>query len=218
MGFEPVALSQDGGVVQFGPESLGLDVPSALQGVAIAEDGTVWTVHVGRADLTTRATMDATMDDEGRVLGLAAFDGETWRYVPYEGSARGTGNSPAPFVGPDGTIWVAIPDDEGVPAAVGWDGDEWVELGPESGHIVGYPNAQPLPDGRTLFPGPAILDGSTFRRWDPLRLERRDNAYGSLSAAPDGSVWVVAWEWEPDGDRRTPHFYVITPEAVVATE
>jgi len=86
------------------------------------------------------------------------------------------------------------------------------------------------PDGNYWAGWPVVVPEEAIRcvgisRFDGLAWEQHlpGECIGDMDIAPDGSVWLIAWEgpynmsgWPADG--AGPNLYVITPEAVAGTE
>lgn len=127
-------------------------------------------------------------------------------------------------VGPDGTVWIGRNHNvTGEPRTARFDGREWTEYaaGLNGGHVYegGGGWFQAGPDGRVWFnpgdgggcDGVAAFDGESLDHF------LRDMCIFAMDVAPDGHVWLQAGL----DDATRPivmHTYVITPEAVVATE
>ena len=154
-----------------------------------------------------------------------AFDGTDWHVVPAHDGLDWVSSF---AVGPDGTLWtigdslqthhsLARLDDsgwalfteaDGVRPWGGQQADWWtidtIEVAPDGGVWV---NATHDPAG--ACDGLARFDGMAWSSYLPGR------CISDLDFAPDGAVWVVAREPEGASEVNT---YVITPEAVAATE
>jgi len=160
--------------------------------VDVGPDGTVWGISVDESDLP------------GRVL---RFDGSEWEEW-----------EPPDWLAPDGNDWR-------------WNGDEWVVATEYSDDNL-YAQVMPedvrvAPDGAAWvisrlgrwgdqpvctddFGGVSRFDGETWSRF------LSDSCIESMDIAADGSIWLLATE--SDARYPTLHTYVISPEAVVATE
>ena len=132
--------------------------------------------------------------------GLVAFDGSAWSWVPYAGDAAMT-DTLGMAVEADGVVWVGFWQGP----ILSWDGDSWTEHPLEVGRKDRLFPVQSWPNGTVWFGSDARWDGTTLSLAEPVI------PWGSASppaTAPDGSAWTVIEE----------QLYVITPEAVAATE
>jgi sugar lactone lactonase YvrE len=171
---------------------------------AVSPDGDVWLVSEGRM--------------------LLRFDGEGWEAIPGpEGWALGSSLA----IGPDGTLWVndsgdgdvARYDDAGWTTFTDADGVEpWVSTSAYWGYME--PPAVAA-DGSLWLRrseghgcgGTAHYEGTT---WTSYLVGYCIN---DIAIAPDGSAWLGASAYDDDIDIAGPSsLYVITPEAVAATE
>ena len=151
-------------------------------------------------------------------MGLARFDGETWKEVrPFDSEDRYAVRDLA--VGPDGALWASLAGDgdDAQGRLVRRDGEtwdsfdwpSWVERVPEgdSPMLIG-------PEGKVWFREYMMsFDGATWTRYTiPEDDGARNPSVLDLAVAPDGSAWIVA-QLGPKA------VYVIRPEsAVLATE
>jgi hypothetical protein len=142
--------------------------------------------------------------------GLLRYDGEAWLHIPYEpadGAALRAGTGRRVAVDPDGIVWVGGIGPGGFSATV-WDGESWATYGPaDVGPEYDHTTTHFFRDGTVLF-----NDGQVF--FDGTKLRATHLPRGTLAYGPDGNAWMVANadDGMPDG------LYVITPEAVAATE
>jgi hypothetical protein len=193
--------------------------------LSVTDDGVVW--------LMTEATEDGS-------VSFLRFDGTDWGVVPGPESFRadplwGTGPLSA-SVSRDGMLWMAgdglAPhlslarlDEEGWTIFTEADGIEpwggqtawWgttmdtLWAAPDGSVWVNASTATIRSDEGPGCDGLARFDGETWQSFFS------GSCISDLDFAPDGSIWVVAQEgqgWE----NRTVHTYVITPEAVAASE
>jgi hypothetical protein len=178
--------------------------------IAFAQDGILWT----------------EMSDQV-FLGLASYDGTSWTAFELDGVEWTVGHKAYVAdlaVGPDGMIWTALRLNAG-PAVVGWDGESWALYGPErfedlpsitSGWLNFERAVQILPDGSPWFFGVAELDGESLVPIDVLAsIGDGTPIVKALANATDGSTWVVVGD---QTDVTNGGLYVITPEALAATE
>lgn len=170
---------------------------------------------------------------------LYRWDGSAWQVVDTPAGYRGRGgfNGSSP-VGDDGTLWVEYQREPDLARTDGYersgiarfDGTGWQEWdaaafegeeadGPRRS-FLGYFDFEAIaPDGSLWgsvgeWGGLARFDGQTVTRY--LEGQR----IGTVAAAADGSVWVIAQEpLARDGeDGALTGLYLITPEAVAAKE
>jgi hypothetical protein len=177
--------------------------------------------------------------DAGDLYGVAwPWDSILYRYE--ESAWRQVSYAPLVDVGPDGTVWEhgglvwpegSIDDADLVRLAGGaWEGWASADL-PEIKHDLGLDNQfKVAPDGSLWFSmwrddpgtdtgmceqdwgaGPVYCDG--LARFDGETLDRFLPGQSiSMDIAADGSVWVLA------GNAQGRDLYLITPEAVAASE
>jgi hypothetical protein len=209
----------------------------------LEDDGSLTTiedwadVHDGDAspyELAVSPDGDAWLIGEGRSGGqeaeaLLRFDGSEWGVLPLpEGFLHAATGRSFGF-GPDGTLWVQV---RGLAAGhsdarglARFDDPGWTMFTEPDGGLgwQGWTG----PDGEPVWPGQDLLtvaaDGSFWLRgrptedgcggvahfdgtaWTSYLVE---SCINDLAIAPDGSVWL----------RGDDPLYVITPEAVAATE
>jgi hypothetical protein len=177
--------------------------------------------------------------DAGDIYGMK--DGVEPLYRYEDGAwERFTGSWSVRGVGRDGTVWTDTDDHLDRFRDGEWEHWDSADLLPDIGYGLGLDSEfRVAPDGSlwsglwqegadstdpSLCDGLARFDGETLERFLPGRCIAMD-------IAPDGSAWVLAADevvLEMDGfwlsrrwalpDDQTWHLYVITPEAVAATE
>jgi hypothetical protein len=181
---------------------------SAVQ-LAVSSDGDVWLVGRPRGYIQ-------------RAEVLLRFDGEGWEAIP--GPERWNPGDMGRYLefGPDGALWVRANaaggldsfDDPGWTTFTEADGlQSWYVQGNSETDVLevaadgslwllGSPNEAGRGCGVTRY------DGTTWTSY----LVESESCVDEFTLAPDGSVWLRAAEggWL--------HTYVITPEAVAATE
>jgi hypothetical protein len=178
--------------------------------------------------------------DDGSLLAVAEEAGDVWMAGQpglYRLDESGWHRHPTPAhleradVGPDGTLWIGYgPDDSDDERLARLDGSEWQEYaeGPDplggSPYQAGGERFEVAPDGSVWFnpPGDYELTGTPcdgVANFDGESLAQllRDACIFAMDVAPDGHVWLVAGSFGGTGGDRM-HTYVITPEAVAATE
>ena len=173
----------------------------------------------------------------------AVIDGGLHRLVDGEWDALGPPLDGVD-VGPDGTIWALrqpevqvveggdpddwadfVTDDEGnwvfdyEDILMRYDGSEWQEWGPADGVPAGLVGLRAAPDGSLwATAGAESCDGGMFHfdgtTWNHYLAGRCTDVF---EVAPDGSLWAVDGAEDTDGVRLA-DLYVITPEALAATE
>ena len=118
-----------------------------------------------------------------------------------------------------------------------WDGSFWTSYGPAEGAAppqgVSRTGLQSLPDGTFWFGTLAVIEGTSLRQvLVPASAGNRKPAAASVALAADGNYWVAVIDSDRRGPPRCPRatlkgeqcqgttdgLYVITPEAVAATE
>jgi hypothetical protein len=132
-------------------------------------------------------------------------------------------------IGPDGVFWIRGVGRSGL-MAVSWDGTQWTWYGPWETE-AGFGPAHFAADGTVWLSPLTKVDGASLTTVDwPRSPTNRRPGVGSVAHAPDGSIWVVVLDQTPraeclrnvrnDGECHiaTDGLYVITPEAVAATE
>jgi len=181
--------------------------------------------------------------------GVWHYADGTWEYIPYGGVD--TGASSQVEVWPDEGAWEYVvdggPDAGAMPDNVFWalggsrtgsdetlhrhDGTGWQGWSLKEQGMTPYWGAHPdeyavAPDGSFWTgwtdrsdgdcEGVNRFDGQTWMRYLPGMCP------SGVDIAPDGSVWLVAREWDDceaaQGPEPGPYLYVITPEAMTATE
>jgi streptogramin lyase len=173
--------------------------------LAVSPDGNVWLVGALRHRL------------QGAEL-LLRFDGEGWEAIPGpEGWDPGTRGRYLD-VGPDGALWVkaraagdlARFDDRGWATFTEADGvKRWDEKGSSFTDLL-----EVAADGSVWLNGSPTDEGCGVTHYHGTTWTSylAGSCIEDFAIAPDGSVWLGAAE----GSRL--HVYVITPEAVAATE
>ena len=199
----------------FAGKPVGFGSPD-VHDVEVADDGTVWAI---------------------RSPWVASYDGDSWTTLPDITGAGDKGTFDAEIeVDGDGVVWILgqrrhfdeaqdrfVVDD----TLLGrWDGTSWTTFEPDAAPGVGT-ELTIGPDG-TVWVGPLTwFDGATFHRFDaPISDGNAQPELVSAAHAPDGSVWVAMVDRSETGDQACPTFcegepeglYVITPEAVAATD
>jgi hypothetical protein len=196
----------------------------------LTEDGGLWVLDHWEG-----------LDDQPDRSSLSLLDGSEWsRYDAPEGTIFWAG------VAPDDTVWVRLyrsTDGSGPKVLAHFDGSPWTEyamediIPPVSRHFGGglgggLGEAHFAPDGSLWVRvtddalgydclGVANFDGSSWTTY----LE--DQCVYAMDVGIDGSVWLYAATWQDGGtfedfavpdDGMTIHTYVISLEAVAATE
>jgi hypothetical protein len=186
---------------------------------AVDTEGTFWSV---------------TVDKRGQpqvVDGLATFDGDGWTTVPLDEQIAGfAGFVESVDVAPDGSVWMVLSGFDGSLMAKTWDGTSWTTYGPVRGTFAPR-GIHFRPDGTSWLGMNTLIDGSSDRQVVLPASPTNREPHWSVAHAPDGSVWVVAIDRHRSGPPRCPRtahdhncqgatdgLYVITPEAVAATE
>jgi len=208
----------------FTHEDLGLEPDAGFgYGFKRDDDGIVWTD-------TSDTIRSVDGEPDTMFTGLASYDGERWTTVETDDPVPG-------YVGdlkvaPDGSVWVAlrVRDDGGL-TVLKWDGATWDTYGPVDDHrsVGGSSAIHFAPDGTVWFGATLFYDGSDLRQVAlPTALTDGELRVGPHALGPDGSVWAVlidmrdpkslGCEVEPDVCKGVASLYVITPEAVAATE
>jgi hypothetical protein len=195
-----------GGLVRFdGTEwevvrPLGDDEDHPIVSLAANRDGILW------AEVDTQHAYDADTSRLGEGRHLARYDGQNWEVFstgPPPGFLEGAesdhiGPQGIQAVGPDGTVWLTtISPDPVLPPQdypVSFDGERW-RLYPE---VLEDWASDPLNDPE--------------QDW----VHRASLGISDITLDPDGSAWVSV----RSGNEIVNHhgLYVITPEAVAATE
>jgi hypothetical protein len=190
--------------------------------IVLSEDGTVWT---DIWDLPSDSSLPPVF------AGLATYDGDGWTL--FESSDASVARIERLAVAPDGNVWVVgvTPEvlDSGGLIAWAWDGETWAEVG-SLGTDPGGLDVHFAPDGTVWFDPLTYFDGTMIRHLEvPASGSSTSPRIGSFSYAPDGAVWTVVVDMrtpEELGCQANPRvcqgvpdgLYVITPEAVAATE
>jgi hypothetical protein len=122
---------------------------------------------------------------------------------------------PLAALGPDGTFWGAFLGDDDL---VRFDGSEWSRWPLEdTGFHAGPAGVEVATDGSVWYASGSPADNcGGVARFDGVTPDRYLSGLcvEAIDITTDGSVWLLATE--ADSDLR--HVYVITPEAVAATE
>jgi len=171
--------------------------PDEHRRLAVTDDGDVW-----------------AWGDEAP---LHRYDGETWQEVemPCGGTA----------VGRDGTVWCTQRRwtgnvfDQPATALYRLDGAGLQRLAVDDDSLAALMvliQTKVTPDGRLWVSGDPRGDGVDLFDGDSRTHYLQGHAVYGWDMAPDGSVWVLAAK--TDVDDSPIHIYVITPEAVAATE
>ncbi len=192
-------------------------------GLAVTPDGDAWLM--GRPEV-------------GRYPAevFLHFDGDDWEIVPVPAEsppdvlwAGPLASSEMFDVGPDGTLWTLWDYGEPHRSLARYDGPGWTIYGEADGvrpwGEPGWPFGDVVrvaPDGSAwvVAAGPARDRCGGLGRFDEESWASYlpDTCIDSYDIAPDGAVWVVGSGGDDgirDGDHET---YVITPEAVAASE
>jgi hypothetical protein len=210
---------------QHAPNSdLGLPDDRFIDDLAVGPDGTGWA--------SVRSYSPDTGSFPTGFDGLLHYDGATWIHIPAAPSdipSEWLAGTQDMAVTPDGTVWIVEqhPQENDYPDVWvrSWDGANWAMYGPSdwprwsstsSGSGTG---THVNPDGTIWFLGGNLL-------FDRASLHPLDVDLGNLdfdlsnqrigpdgTFAPGGNIWLAATDLE--GARQ---LYVITPEAVTATE
>ena len=175
-----------------------------LDDLAVDANGDVWAAL-------------AVTDERFGAMVLLRHDGETWSLVDPLGLG-GYRSVGLLDVGTDGTLWVYLEtgDEAELPYLARLADDRWTVFSEEDGVVdlwdkdeahgllrVGHDGAVWMqPQGEAGYQGVRVFDGKTWRHY----LDDRDVI--EIEFAPDGRAWVVTFD----------QLYVITPEAVAATE
>ena len=212
-------LEDDGSLTTIEDWSDVHDGDASLLGLAVSPDGDVWLVGWG----------GETKDGTEFAGALLRFDGEGWEAIP--GPEGWAPEWPWLASGPDGTLWMdasrrvgdansgelARYDDAGWTTFTDADGVEpWHDRTGYWGLMVPPTVAA---DGSLWLVrfddqgcgGAAHYDGTTWTSY------LAGYCIDDLDIAPDGSVWLEAYDGDTDGHDRS-SLYVITPEAVAANE
>jgi len=200
-----------------------VDMRYGVGDVEVASDGVVWaalgdgTLGYLDADDSTWQTIETpTTRPSSEAAGSLPGAGEPYEEGEFVLAIRVHG-----FIATESDVWA--PDYGGV-----WhyaDG-AWEHItygGADTGALpddvfwgLGPGTGRPVRSEEDWGQGVSRFDGRTWVRYLPGMYV----PYLGMDIAPDGSVWVHAWEGE---DREDPyagpgHLYVITPEAVAATK
>ena len=240
-----VAVQQDGTVWMAWWTRTGEDGFGPVRAARLADDG--WEVLPGSVASPGNHNYGHVLTAQGGgndvwvtdLAGLHRHDGEGW--VAQETPDLGGVTRAA--VGPDGTLWVRLLADCGLvclgPSDIlaRFDGSDWETYDSsdgipmmEEGFFEVAPDASiwfnPIGDHErtgTACDGIASFDGEAVAYF------LRDTCIYAMDLAPDGTVWLQAGDdygdarargWREDGRGRFGpiHTYVITPDAVAATE
>jgi len=171
-------------------------------------------------------------DTDSVIDGLVAFDGDRWTTVPLDEEI--VAYALDLDVAPDGSVWMLLqPRPEAGMIAKVWDGESWTTYGPYADQVLFSGTIQFLPDGTTWLGSNILIDGSSDRQVTLPASPTNRKPEWSVAHAPDGSIWVVTEDVHRRADDRCPQprdvigdvrcrvtdgLYVITPEAVAATE
>jgi WD40 repeat protein len=193
-------------------------VPGDVAALAVAPDGTVWVVLV--ADANGPSSTNTVM----------TWDGKTWdTYGPVDDGGSELWYSDIGFA-PDGTVWVVLVlGDDGGLTVVKWDGKTWDTFGPLDDRSDAGRGIHFAPDGRVWFGATTFYDGRDLRQLEiPATIGEGELRVGPHAFGPDGSLWVVlsdmrdpkslGCEVDPRVCQGVAALYVITPEALAATE
>ena len=199
---EFVRLYADGTRTEVTRAELGLEPGQDTAFYDVGPDGTIWVdVH------------GASRDGKGGSVfeGLLAYEGSTWSSIPYDGDDAASVWNVDIAVDRDGVVWLSR---RGVgPAILSWDGESWASHmadGLEGSGWFSISPIRPWPNGVVWFGNMARWDASAFEVLEQPAdsLTSRPPVYGPAATAPDGSAWTIKEE----------QLYVITPDAVAATE
>lgn len=166
--------------------------------LALAQDGTLWAAYTG---------------------GLVAFDGETWRVVPFDGD---TIDPWGVSVGLDGAAYLALHGSAGnLGGGVGihrWDGHAWTERG-----SLFWPGDPVFGRFRIDADGIVWLGVLDVSSDPPRHLELPGQLTGAGSRytsnfAPgaNGNLWVTVHEQRDEAEDVSRGLFVITPEAMAS--
>jgi hypothetical protein len=195
-----VRIDADGTRTEVTKAELGLAPDQWVIDGVVAPDGTIWfpVVHGEGAGFD----------------GLTAYDGSTWSVIPFD--SDDPVNQFGLGVDADGVVWVPViptvmtlpTEDPSAGEISSWDGVSWTS------HRIEGAEERAILFPVLVWPNGTIWFGLVATRWDGSTLSVVEPAvppsgrYGPLATAPDGNAWTVIEE----------QLYVITPEAVAATE
>jgi hypothetical protein len=172
--------------------------PWAVGLLALGPSGTMWLRH-------TEAVLDDSGAPDGVDVSIRSFDGSEWQQWSLDDLGLG--------VRADQFVDVGAVDLVGIGVAP--DGSLWVVPGGEWSELVGDGVVQT--EQATDCQGLLRFDGERWQRYAQGTCLYNPFTVGDhLHIGPDGSIWALA-STDPANDHAF-DLYVITPEAVAATE